>query len=456
MFTESQRSKEMKHLNIFLMSIILFAGYSKTAFSQSPKWRTLPGAPTGARMDDVFFTSPSIGWVIASNCDWWSCSGKIWKTIDGGETWALQSESEGYPRSIGFADSLTGWLGLLSNYDSLGVLYHTIDGGENWSLVQNIPEPRPQGICGISVVNDSVVYASGRYNGPPRVIKTTDRGITWTSMDLSAYAGALVDCYFFSPDSGFVVGSSNADYHSGYALVLFTSDGGDTWSIQHYGSRLGELCWKIQFRTRTTGYVSIEKFSQGPTYYLKSTDGGITWSDQLFQNSAYDVQGIGFISDSMGWLGGWMGDTYETTDAGASWHLAGFGNIINRFRFLSDTLAYAVGSTVYKYSIDSVGGTVWVNENQIQIIQGKFFLSPNYPNPFNPSTTIEFLIPTAEFVTLKVYDVLGNEVATLVNEEKPTGSYEINFDASELSSGIYFYKLQTGLFVETRKMILLK
>ena len=80
----------------------------------------------------------------------------------------------------------------------------------------------------------------------------------------------------------------------------------------------------------------------------------------------------------------------------------------------------------------------------------------NYPNPFNPSTTIKFQIPNSSFVNLKVYDVLGNEVATLVNEEKPAGTYQLSFDASNLSSGIYFYKLQAGNIVETKKMILLK
>jgi hypothetical protein len=93
----------------------------------------------------------------------------------------------------------------------------------------------------------------------------------------------------------------------------------------------------------------------------------------------------------------------------------------------------------------------------------KFSLYQNYPNPFNPSTIIEFVIPKSSFVNLRVYDVLGNEVAILVNEEKPTGNYEIELDASSLpdgkvrlSSGIYFYKLQTGEYSETKKMILLK
>jgi len=85
-----------------------------------------------------------------------------------------------------------------------------------------------------------------------------------------------------------------------------------------------------------------------------------------------------------------------------------------------------------------------------------FILYQNYPNPFNPATSIQYTIGSKQFVSIKIYDLLGREIATLINEEKPAGNYEIKFDGSELSSGTYFYKLIAGSFVETKKMILLK
>jgi len=85
-----------------------------------------------------------------------------------------------------------------------------------------------------------------------------------------------------------------------------------------------------------------------------------------------------------------------------------------------------------------------------------YLLSQNFPNPFNPTTTIKYQIPELSFVTLKVYDVLGNEIATLVNEENSNGSYEVEFNATTLPSGIYFYRLQAGSFVDTKKMVLMK
>lgn len=86
----------------------------------------------------------------------------------------------------------------------------------------------------------------------------------------------------------------------------------------------------------------------------------------------------------------------------------------------------------------------------------EFGLNYNYPNPFNPATKILYSLPELSFVTLRVYDVLGKEVTTLVNEEKPSGSYEVEFDGANLSSGVYYYRLKAGDFVETKKMILIK
>lgn len=89
-------------------------------------------------------------------------------------------------------------------------------------------------------------------------------------------------------------------------------------------------------------------------------------------------------------------------------------------------------------------------------IPGRFILEQNYPNPFNPATTIKYSIPTNEYVTLKVYDVLGKEIITLVNGSQTAGSYKVEFDGSKLSSGIYLFKIQTGKFIETKKMVLAK
>lgn len=107
------------------------------------------------------------------------------------------------------------------------------------------------------------------------------------------------------------------------------------------------------------------------------------------------------------------------------------------------------------FVIYNTGNISGIREETVQQVPENFSLSQNYPNPFNPSTTIEYSIPQAGLVTIQVYDILGREVATLVNEEKQRGSYSVNFNASNLSSGIYFYRLQASSFIETKKMILI-
>ncbi|MGB5896065.1 MAG: T9SS type A sorting domain-containing protein, partial [Ignavibacteriaceae bacterium] len=94
--------------------------------------------------------------------------------------------------------------------------------------------------------------------------------------------------------------------------------------------------------------------------------------------------------------------------------------------------------------------------DEVNLLPERFQLHQNYPNPFNPSTTIIYSVPIKSFISLKIYDVLGNEVAVLVNEEKLVGKYEVEYEARGLTSGIYLYKLIAGSFVETKKMILLK
>jgi hypothetical protein len=118
----------------------------------------------------------------------------------------------------------------------------------------------------------------------------------------------------------------------------------------------------------------------------------------------------------------------------------------------------------FKVEVMIDGWTYW--ENSVQIIVGveedlieiprEFLLSQNYPNPFNPSTKIKYSIPQTSNVVIKVYDILGNEIETLVNEEKLAGNYSVEFNAANLPSGVYFYRLIAGNFTSTKKMLLLK
>jgi hypothetical protein len=118
----------------------------------------------------------------------------------------------------------------------------------------------------------------------------------------------------------------------------------------------------------------------------------------------------------------------------------------------------------FNFDIKSDGWTYWTDSTQVVVgvedeiseVPTQFLLSQNYPNPFNPTTNIEYQIPELSFVTLKVYGVLGSEVTTLVNEEKAIGSYEVEWNASNVPSGVYFYRINAGDFTITKKMVLLR
>lgn len=152
-------------------------------------------------------------------------------------------------------------------------------------------------------------------------------------------------------------------------------------------------------------------------------------------------------------MGAWFAPTYKTTNGGNNWFLDAFGENVNRLRFINDTVAYAVGRRVYKYSTDSL-----VNITPISITTpAAFKLDQNYPNPFNPRTKIRFdiVLPAAE-IRLSVFNSLGQEIETLVDGKLEAGSYEVEFKAGSHPSGVYYYKLITYDHTDVKKMVLVK
>jgi hypothetical protein len=161
------------------------------------------------------------------------------------------------------------------------------------------------------------------------------------------------------------------------------------------------------------------------------------------------------------------GTIYKTQDTGLFWQAQQSGTFarLNGVHFLDLDYGFAVGEegTLLR---TTTGGEPVTRMNVVSSNVYSYKLEQNYPNPFNPTTNIEFRVAKHGFVSLKIYDVLGNKITTLVNEEKPAGTYEVEFsviggsasgvDADKLTSGIYFYQLNAGNFVETKKMILIK
>jgi len=181
-------------------------------------------------------------------------------------------------------------------------------------------------------------------------------------------------------------------------------------------------------------------------YFTASSDGGNTWSDPEK-----------FTPDSplLDWRYPSIAEVIPVTvpDGEAfTIQMVMQGDSIPGSTVNTEGMPVGVTAQYYHFSADVIIGSADGNESAIT----QYILEQNYPNPFNPSTTIKYSIPTSSFAQLKVYDVLGNEVATLVNEEKHAGTYEVKFNAEVLTSGMYFYKLNAGSFISTKKMLLLK
>ena len=124
--------------------------------------------------------------------------------------------------------------------------------------------------------------------------------------------------------------------------------------------------------------------------------------------------------------------------------------------YIDDISTVQSTSLAYRLKQIDFDGSFRIRMLEVEVMPTQFELSQNYPNPFNPTTTISYSIPSSAFVTIKIFDILGNEIRSLVNEEKSAGNYELEFNAANLPSGIYFYRLQTANFIEARKMVLMK
>ncbi|MCW3072907.1 MAG: hypothetical protein JWO44_2797 [Bacteroidetes bacterium] len=401
------------------------------ALRLNAQWSSTPSPVAAYRHDDVFFLNPDLGWAVNySNGN----DGYVIRTTNGGASWQKQVDSSGAKfRDISFLDSLTGFIGTLQTGYNPGdtiIMYKTTDGGTTWSGVPGLPGPRPGGICGMFAVNDTTLYACGRYYGPAGFYKTTDKGTTWSYKSFSGLAGGIVDLHFFNKDTGIAVGGTSASYLTGKGRILGTTDGGLTWNIVHTSAHTKELCWKISFPSRNIGYISMESFrGSGPQYFLKTTDGGLTWTDMPFiPGGTYDAEGIGFMNDSTGWIGG-DPFNYKTTDGGLTWSLDNFGTLINRFRFFGDTLGYAAGKVIYKYQ---AGAALNISEPSAG--------SKNpliYPNPSSGTLTIQKNWDFRLHSTLLIFDSFGREVYS-----KELNSLEKETLQPGLSEGIYFYQVR--------------
>jgi len=280
-----------------------------------------------------------------------------------------------------------------------------------------------------------------------RILKTTNGGTNWTTIDLGTI-GDLGSVYFTSSMTGWLVGASGR--------ILNTTNGGTNWISQLSGT--SDVLFSTDFDSPTTGWIVGQN-----GIILYTTNGGTNWISQS-SGTTDDLFSVNFISSTTGWAVGDHETILKTSNSGTNWIKQSGGNFfsnrLNSVYFISPLTGWAVGENGSILKTINGGGTTGIINNSIsEASPSNFTLSQNYPNPFNPVTNLKFGISHLGFVSLKVYDVLGNEVATLVNEKKNAGTYNYQFSIVnyQLASGIYFYSLYVdGRLVDTKRLILLK
>ena len=370
--------------------------------------------------------------------------------------------------SASFSDSLNGYLS--TNWNSPEV-FKTSDGGE--TFIDITPTGISENVHKIHAVSNNMAVAFSDI----KILTTKNGGTTWSTSSYGPGNTYVPNDLYFKDTLNGMVGCY-------WNLMRETTNGGDTWTNRLF-STSQEHIYSISFPDPDYGF-----YSTGYKLY-KTTNGGINWI--FFRNLNPGFSKIKFIDRMTGIA---IGDKlYYTTDGGLNWtgcstinyysdfdiKKNGEGSVLmalaydylytsfdlgvtfNRELVAFDDLRYISMINPAKAFLYGFNGKIVQYHNpdiilnvQPENLPVSFNMKQNYPNPFNPKTTIEYDIPFETSVTLKIYDILGRETSTIVNTEQPAGNYKVQFDASTLASGIYFYRLQAGGFVETKKMVVLK
>jgi photosystem II stability/assembly factor-like uncharacterized protein len=365
-----------------------------------------------------------------------------------------------------------------------GVILKTTNGGTNWVSVFS---PTNRTLKAVHCINQSTVIAAG-YDGI--FIKSTNGGGDWTANFIGSFD--IYNIQFINSTTGFMGGETG--------VVWKTTNAGDNWngivvnSLDNYG------CF---FVNSTTGYTCGPLINTQTSSVKRTTNGGSSWQQSV--NIFGILKSITFFSDQKGWSCGNLGTIARTTNGGATWGTFApinssitlndiyfskpeeFGNgttgwiaadsgkifistnsgvnwtvqstpVSNNLisvQIIGNLYGWAVGENGCILRTTNGGVTIGIHNISNEVPSG-YNLSQNYPNPFNPVTNIEFSVPQTANVKLIVYDISGKQVEELVNQKLAAGTYKADFDSKQLASGIYFYRLISEDFSETKRMILVK
>ncbi|MBE2256538.1 MAG: T9SS type A sorting domain-containing protein [Ignavibacteria bacterium] len=393
--------------------------------------------PLNTFIKGIKFFNENTGYLVTD-------TGHIYKSINKGNSWNKISDA---PENLSilsfdFINEMTGFV-IGKNENSVNLIYRTTNLGKNWILD---PVNINNSISQLNFLNEQTGYLTTQ-NG---LYKTENSGLNWTLKNNSSFVTR--ELKFTSLDTGYCIKGTS---------LMKTINGGLNWQTllqQPSGIFL------MSFLNSLTGYLFFDNFNN--RYLFKTTNGGINWSYESFYDKVEYVSDFYFVNETSGYI---LSDkVYKIENSGETItpiHLTQNFRI-NDLYFYNEKLGFFYNHTYGELKApimlsSSIDGNVFV-ENSSSIIKS-YSLHQNYPNPFNPNTTIKYNLVNSGLVKLKVFDVLGREVRTLVNDFKSAGTHSVEFNASNLSSGIYFYQMSvnedisnSNKFFEVKKMILIK
>ncbi len=430
-------------MKVFCIFVLFILCEFTTNISYSQFWSE-DSSGVNVQLNAVVCFNPNRAWCCGNN-------GTVLKTIPalGGRRWTNVS-GNGIPAGIDLVNIVcpvndTNIALTTGTMAGITYVYRTSNAGANWTQVFSQINGRINSMWFSQFSITNAFIQGNPVGGRWSLFRSTNGGVNWDSSGL------------YLPQNGSETGWSNSAYFynnrvwfgTNNSRIYYSTNSGFTWSVQSTAPEINSY-------TIMANVGSNYVLSGGFTLMI-STNSGNNWS-QISSLGSGNFGGFGNFSNYW-WYVRSDNKIYLSSNNGSTWsvqYTSPAGNYTNIYLSYSNLYIYAVRSNggISKYRI-----YVGVHQLSNQLPE-KFNLYQNYPNPFNPQTKIKFEVPKASFTKLIIYDLLGREVATLVNEELKPGTYEADWSAtgggSNFSSGVYFYKIISGDFVELKKMILIK
>ena len=367
-----------------------------------------------------------------------------------------------------------------------GLFLRTTNSGISWFTYGTLPDSVYY-LLGLFFLDSSTGFITADRDinsGKAGILKTTSGGINWSVLNIPSGISSLWGVYFLDQNTGYSYGYRQPNDTTFLSVLLRTTNGGSNWDERNFSDF--QNITSLDFTNASTGFITgstIEPFGLPLSKSYKTTDGGLNWSLVNLQINDAVFSGVKFVKGSS--MGIIFGDINtqplfisKTTDYGNTWLtflVLNLQSILHSSCLVDQNNWYISGgyfeSNAVIFHTSNGGNPIGISNIGNKIPSG-YNLFQNYPNPFNPVTKIRFeirpplnplhrerdvpLTKEGIIVSMRIYDILGREVATLFNEQLKSGSYEVEWDASNYPSGLYFYKLTAGDFRQTKKMVLVK